>query len=116
VRALTTAESALLRLLLEGDAQEVSELRAQVPATAVVEPWLPGSASLHLAVGSGAAKSHHQDGPVAVDAWVYDTSGNVVGTLVVWVTDGYLSGLEYGWVTDDRPTALPDPSLVRVTF
>lgn len=103
-------------LLLAGDAQEVAALRAQVPATVAVEPWSPGSASLHLAVGSGAAKSQHRDGPVAVDAWVYDDSGDVLGTLVVWVTDGYLSGLEYGWVTDDPPTALPDPSRVRVKY
>lgn len=116
MRALTEAESALLLLLLGGNTQEVSALRAQVPATVAVEPWSAGSASLHLSVASGAPKSQHRDGPVAVDAWVHDASGNVLGTLVVWVTDGYLSGLEYGWVTDSPPTALPDPSLVRVTF
>ena len=39
-------------------------------------------------------------------AWVRDMGGEPVGTLLVWVDRGYLSALEYGWVTDEAPTEL----------
>jgi hypothetical protein len=35
--------------------------------------------------------------------------------LLVWVDDGYISGLEYGWVTDQPPADLPPLGLLRST-
>lgn len=51
---------------------------------------------------------------VPSNAWAYD--GNTpLGTLIVWVSDGYISGLEYGWVTDEEPTDLPSAAQVRAS-
>lgn len=112
MRPLTEGERALVALLLSGDAPGNGELRAQIPATLVVEPWSPGSASLHLAVDTGTPRSE-ANGPVG-SGWVYDRSDTVLGTLLLWATDGYLSGLEYGWVTDEAPAHLPPVEAVRL--
>ncbi len=45
---------------------------------------------------------------------VKDSSGELVGELLLWVSDGSLSALEYSWYTDEAPTALPDPGDVTV--
>lgn len=34
--------------------------------------------------------------------------------MLVWVTGGLLSGLEYAWVTDELPTEWPD--LANIEF
>jgi hypothetical protein len=47
------------------------------------------------------------------EAWVMDADGAPLGILVVWVEAGYMTALEYGWVTSDPPTALPSPHAVR---
>jgi hypothetical protein len=54
------------------------------------------------------------DGPTPVEAWAYGSDAEVVGTLLVWVEDGRLSALEFGWVTDEMPTSLPSLDAVRV--
>ena len=46
------------------------------------------------------------------NAWAYDGT-TPLGTLIVWVADGYISGLEYGWVSDEEPTDLPSAAQVR---
>jgi hypothetical protein len=45
---------------------------------------------------------------------VRDDAGEYVGEVIVWATDGYLSAIEYAWVTDDPPTSLPD--VTRMTL
>jgi len=75
-----------------------------------------GSATwVDLAVDRGIGPSCFSGDRVPGDCWAYDPSGEPIGTLVLWATDGYLSALELGWVTDDRPTDLPDPVLVRTS-
>ena len=112
MRPLDENERALLAVLLSGDGPRLIELRAQVPAVSVVAPWSPGWPSLHLAVGSGVARSAVGNGPAA-SGWAYGPTGDPLGTLLVWVTDGYLSGLEYGWVTDEPPAQLPAATSVQ---
>ena len=47
------------------------------------------------------------------EAWAFGDDGQPIGTLVVWIDDGYISALEYGWVSDAAPTELPNPDKVR---
>lgn len=49
------------------------------------------------------------DGPVPGNCWAKESDGTSVGTLLVWVKTGYIDTLEFGWVTDDQPSALPSP-------
>ncbi len=46
-------------------------------------------------------------------AWAHDERDAPLGTLVVWVDGGYLSALEFGWVTDRTPDHLPASSQIR---
>jgi hypothetical protein len=54
------------------------------------------------------------DGPVPLSAIVNDKGGEPMGELLVWVKDGYLSGLEFAWWGDTPPHRLPALSQVRV--
>ena len=48
------------------------------------------------------------NGPLTVRAYVPDETGED-GEVIVWITEGRLSGLEYAWVTDRRPVRWPVP-------
>jgi hypothetical protein len=90
-----------------------AELLAQVPSVEVVGGALT---FLDLAVDDAAvARSTFQRGPVPGQTWVLDEAGAPIGTLLVWVDKGYISALEYGWVTDQPPTALPSTDSLRST-
>jgi hypothetical protein len=49
------------------------------------------------------------DGPLPVHSVVKDAMGQPIGEIIVWITDGYLSGLEYAWYTDEPPAEWPLP-------
>ena len=52
--------------------------------------------------------------PVPGGPSVVDAEGNDIGLLLLWLDKaGFIDCLEYGWVTDDMPTELPNPSQVR---
>jgi len=113
VRAPSGNEKALIEVLLSEDGPGVLELRAQVASVRVLGPWSPGSASLRLVVNGNVPPGAVSDGP-AGSGWAYALSGEPLGTVLLWVTDGYLSDLEYGWVTGEAPTELPSADSVRV--
>lgn len=69
---------------------------------------------LELSVAAGSLRSSCPDGPIATPAVVMDADGSEVGELLVWVTDGFLSALEFAWWTDERPHALPVPEQLRL--
>lgn len=54
----------------------------------------------------------YPDGPLPGRAFVGDPE-NPIGEMLLWVTGGYLSLLEYAWLTDDVPIALPHPGDIR---
>lgn len=82
------------------------QLQAQLGRVAVA-----GGApfQLDLVVAAEVAPSDAGTGPIPTRAVVVDDHGEPVGEVIVWVTDGYLSGLEYAWFADDMPNRLPDP-------
>lgn len=69
----------------------VLELPADAPAADLLEPILP------------------------VDVRVYDKRGNYLGSLIVWLSNGRLSALEYAWITDTMPPSLPEVEMLRVS-
>lgn len=68
---------------------------------------------IKLTVSLGPPASPVRAKPIPSNCWAYDEAGHPIGSLVLWATDGWLSDLEVGWVTDEPPMALPDPALVR---
>ena len=73
------------------------------------------AAGLDLVVPTSAPPAALPDGPVRLTAEVYDPAGHYLGELLLWVKDGRLTSLEYAWVTDVAPTALPAVEAIRVT-
>lgn len=101
----------LAKIIGDQDFDGRGELLAQVPHVVVVGGPITFA---RLDVDRSAAPRSRLPGQlVPGDSWAYDEGGIPLGTLLVWVDDGYLSALEYGWVTDDRPLALPLPEQVR---
>lgn len=97
---------ALVRRLIETQSFEGrEELLAQVPFVRVVGGPVT---FLELAVDAAAARpSAFLGGPVPGCAWVRSADGETIGTMIVWIERGYISALEYGWMTDEPPTELP---------
>ena len=100
----------LLRILQSSSFPGRDELVAQVPGTRIAV----GPVSFRDFVPDrSVAPSECPDGPVPVRALVEDAGGDPIGWILIWVEDGYLSALEFAWVTDDMPTLFPSPDSVR---
>jgi hypothetical protein len=102
----------LVRIIAGEDFIGRDELLAQVDHVRVVG----GPVTFHeLDVDrANAPASPIETTRVPGNAWAYD--GNTpLGALMVWVSDGYISGLEYGWVTEEEPTDLPSAVQVRAS-
>jgi hypothetical protein len=105
VEQVAVVRAALRRLIEDQAFDGREELLAQVPFVRVVDGPIT---DLALEVDPATVPpSSFLSGPVPGCAWVRDANGETIGTLLVWVDRGYLSALEYGWVTDQPPTELP---------
>jgi hypothetical protein len=78
---------------------------------ATIDSTSPTTRSIY--VPDSAAPAAVSDGPLPVSAVAYDAAEELCGELLLWVTDGYLSLLEYAWYTDEPPLGLPRPSRLR---
>jgi hypothetical protein len=113
-RPLTHQEHAVLARLLSVPVAGADQLRAQAQAAqATIRETV--AAGLDLVVPTSAPSAALPDGPVRLTAEVYDPAGHYLGELLLWVKDGRLTSLEYAWVTDVAPTALPAVEAIRVT-
>ena len=69
---------------------------------------------MRLRVPSSSAPARSVENPVPGGPTVVNDDGDVVGGLLLWLDEvGYIECLEYWWVTEEMPTALPDPSHIR---
>ena len=114
-RPLTTAEINVLHRILSAEFIDADRLREQVGDAKVAKNWADNSPSIDIVVPESAERARLEDGPVPVAAHVADDSGEYLGELLIWVTDGRISALEYSWVTDDPPGELPDPRMIRLS-
>jgi len=55
---------------------------------------------------SGTSTTSIPDGPFPARAFVSE-NGHYQGEIIVWITAGHISGLEFAWVTDEPPTRWP---------
>lgn len=113
-RPLTGLESAVVGKLLAEGGVEAGEYLRQISQAQVVATWGEGSPSVDLIVQPGPARAVSRTEGIIAEGTVSDQHGSPVGELIVWVEDGWLSGIEYAWYTDERPVALPDPDRVEV--
>jgi len=72
--------------------------------------WILDVATFDAGSGSGLP-----DGPFPARAFV-PCNANYQGEVIVWLTNGHVSGLEYAWITDDPPTDWPRPDQMEVVL
>lgn len=113
-RHLQAAESDVLHKLLSVQFPAAEQLRQQLPQTRVVGRWGSDSPSVDLEVVEPFSRAEISDGVIPATGAVKDSSGELIGELLLWVSEGSLSALEYSWYTDEAPVVLPDPHDVTV--
>ena len=104
-RQLTDRERQILDMLLSADFPGVEELRAQAQSVTARREGL----IIDLVVEPGTPKAKvlaRVPVQAVVDGDGYD------GGLLLYVDEGSLSGLEYWWVTEDPPAAMPPLSAI----
>ncbi|WP_328407281.1 hypothetical protein [Nocardia sp. NBC_00403] len=114
-RPLSQLEAAVVAKLLAVDFEGAAQFRTQIPFTQVVATWGADAPSVDLEVAPGSEQAGLIGGELPVRGEVRDERGSYIGEVTLWATDGFLSAIEYGWVTEDRPTSLPDPTLMTVS-
>lgn len=112
-RTLSLREHAVLLWVLcelgESEAAEALEVQSRVVSVVGGLPTM-----LELAVPMDVRTVPLPDGPLPVRAIATDEVGGPIGEVLVWVSGGYLSTMEYAWYTDDPPSDFPCPSVLRV--
>jgi hypothetical protein len=115
-RPLRAIERETLVTLLSVDFEGVAQLRDQVPVARYAGSRASGSApSFDITVPEGVPRSIFPGKMAPITAHAFDSSAEYTGEFILWLTDGYLSGVEYAWVTDEAPDDLPDPSSIQVS-
>lgn len=115
-RPLSEIERATLETLLSVDFEGAAQLRDQIPLARVAGSHDSGAApGFDIAVPGNAPRSTLLEKMAPVSGLVFDSDEEYAGEFIVWLSDGYLSGLEYAWITDEKPGELPDPGSIQVS-
>jgi hypothetical protein len=108
---LSQVQQVISRVLSEVPFPGQSALLAQIPFLQI-----EGGPITFLTVAvdrDRAPRADFEHGHTPGFAGVFGQDGAPVGTVMVWVKDGYISALEYAWVTDDPPADLPEVEQIR---
>lgn len=111
-RRLSVRERRALSWVLSAlGGQEAEVLRKQAEGALVIggTPTM-----LDLVVPEGAQACPLLDGPLPVRAIAVGADDEPIGEILVWITGGRLSALEYAWYTDNAPAELPGPGQFRL--
>jgi hypothetical protein len=116
-RPFTEVERRILQRLVSG-APDAELLLAQIDVAEHDGWWFEGSQSLDISTPVDAPpyaagrmlSGGRQIGPgcsVLADGSLPSSDSNFIGEAFLWLQDGRLSAMEYWWVTDEMPDALP---------
>lgn len=112
-------ERELLDALLAADEPGFDALRSQLDTASYKAAWFPGGASFDIHTDGGApyrgADAADGEGAVVRARDVFrggseKTPDHIIGTVFVWVTDGFLSAVEYQSALGRVPASLPSPA------
>jgi hypothetical protein len=110
-RQLTTDEVGLIAQFIDVlPESERGVLQSQLEHASAVRGDSPIQVS--LSVGSATRSSGLSDGPLPVAAQAWD-GADYLGEVMLFLSDGRMSLLEFAWVTDERPTAFPPFDSIR---
>ena len=110
-RPISAEESATTLAVIAGSGIAGAENLAQEVSAALVRnetAWI-----LDIKLATTAEGIQIPNGPLPVRAFVPNEK-NYQGEILVWVTDGHVSGLEYSWVTDSPPDKWPDSDEMEI--
>lgn len=110
-RAISPAESALVAAILLGSnvphaggmVKDIDGARVSIGPGWVLDVDIPGSE----------LRSSLPDGPFPGRVFV-PNSVEYRGEIIIWITDGKISGLEYAWITDQPPTRWPHLDEIQI--
>jgi hypothetical protein len=110
-RAISPAESALVAAILLGSnvpdcvnmAKDIDSARVSTEPGWVLDVDNPGSE----------LRSSMPDGPFPGRVFV-PNSVEYQGEIIIWITDGKISGLEYAWITGEPPSRWPRPDEIQI--
>lgn len=112
-RPLTPEElSVVARILNDYSGPGAAALHQQLDSGVLVRGPIT---MLDVEVPEGVSPSAIPDGPLGVRAIVESPTAEPLGELIIWIHDGFLSGLEYAWYTDEPPDSFPDPTRIRTS-
>lgn len=115
-RTLTDSEYEVLRAILQASPVDDDVLLAQLSHARRTSSWgAQNSPSFEMEVVDSLPPSRLPDGPLPVRAEVHDSQGEYTGELIVWITSGFVSALEYAWITDSVPQSLPDLASIQIS-
>ena len=110
-RPMTADESSIIRTILSGAGTHLGGALADDLEGALVSrstTWI-----LDVKPKSPAAGSDLPDGPFPARAFV-PSNAAYRGEIIIWLTDGHISGLEYAWTSDQPPLRWPRPDEMEV--
>ena len=108
-RDLTPQERTFLESLLVGRWDGAEEARAQLETAKYWKPWFEGSPSFDLRIDPHGPLIPLPDGILAPSERVVNEGGAAVGGVMLWLSGGRMSALEYYWTSEQMPASLPAP-------
>lgn len=93
-------------LIEDLDGALIEDLDAALASNSV--PWI-----LDVKASGTCEGSDLPDGPFPARAFV-PSSAAYQGEIIIWLTDGHVSGLEYAWITDEPPRRWPRPDEMEI--
>lgn len=105
------AYAALMRVIAEVSGEDARSLEMQAVCATVTKNIR--ARMIDLQVHSG-APCVYESGPLPARGAVVPAGGELVGELIIWIREGWLSGIEQAWFTDEPPGDWPSPD--ELTF
>ena len=112
-RAISSEEAAVIRSILShADNRRSGPLIADLDGALVANEttWI-----LDVKVSNNDEGADLPNGPFPAHAFV-PNSAEYQGEVIIWITDGHVSGLEYAWVSDDPPIRWPRADEMEVVL
>src|SRR4051812_7268705 len=112
-RPISSEESAVIRSILSrADISGSGPLLGDLDGALVADetPWI-----LDVKVSNAGEGADLPNGPFPAQAFV-PNSAEYQGELIIWITDGHVSGLEYAWVSDDPPSRWPQADEMEIVL
>src|ERR1700742_1659018 len=112
-RPMSSEESEVIRSIVsQADIHGSGPLIADLDGALVANEttWI-----LDVKVSNKGEGADLPNGPFPAQAFV-PNSAEYQGEVIIWITDGHISGLEYAWVCDDPPAKWPRADEMEVVL